>query len=147
MLTSAPDDDIKAQRIVLAIAAVFLLAAVVLPLSVTMLNSRTAAKLKQSARDAPGVAGEPAPVRARYRSSRVIAGLSVAFWLTHSPLFVWMFVMMSHGQSFPRYVPSVIYHLFFSNAFVNPVALYITSRTFRNLFRRYIFRCWYSEQK
>jgi hypothetical protein len=147
LLTSASDDRTKLQTIVIGIAMVFLLAAVVLPLSVTVLNTRTATKLKQSAKQIPGIGRKSALVRSRYRSSRVIAGLSVAFWFTHSPLFVWMFLMISHGQSFPRYVPSVIYHLFFSNAFLNPVSLYITSRTFRKLFKRYIFRCWYNEPK
>jgi hypothetical protein len=147
LLTGASDDRAKLQRTVFAIALVLLLAAVALPLSVTMLNARTAAKLKQSARDMPGIERKSALVRARYRSSKVIVGLSVAFWLTHSPLFVWMIVMISHGQSFPRYVPSVIYHLFFSNAFLNPVSLYVTSRTFRNLFKRYILRCWHNEHE
>jgi hypothetical protein len=147
LLTSASDDRTKLPKIVIGIAMVFLLAAVVLPLSVTVLNTRTAAKLKQSAKEMPGIGGKSALVRSRYRSSRVIVGLSVAFWLTHSPLFVWMFVMISHGQSLPRYVPSVIYHLFFSNAFLNPLSLYITSSTFRKLFKRYIFRCCYNEPK
>lgn len=147
LLTSASDDRKKLQAIVLGIAMVFLLAAVVLPVSVTVLNARTAVKLKQSAKEIPGIGGKTVLVKSRYRSSRVIAGLPGAFWFTHSPLFVWMFVMISHGQSFPRYVPSVIYHLFFSNAFLNPVSLYITSRTFRKLFKKYIFRCWYNEPK
>ncbi|PNF21650.1 hypothetical protein B7P43_G11279 [Cryptotermes secundus] len=147
LLTSASDDRKKLQAIVIGITIVFLLAAVVLPLSVTVLNARTAEKLKQSAKEIPGIGGKSVLLRSRYRSSRVVAGLSVAFWFTHSPLFVWMFVMISHGQSFPRYVPSVIYHLFFSNAFLNPVSLYITSRTFRKFFKKYIFRCWYNEPK
>lgn len=147
LLTSASEDLTKLPRIVIGIAMVFLVAAVVLPLSVTVLNIRTAAKLKQCAKEMPGIGGKSALVRSRYRNSRVIVGLSVAFWLTHSPLFVWMFVMISHGQSFPRYVPSVIYHLFFSNAFLNPVSLYITSSIFRKLFKRYIFRCCYNQPK
>jgi hypothetical protein len=146
LLTSASDDRTKLSRTLIGIAVVLLVAAVALPLSVTVLNTRTAEKLRQSAKDMPGIGPKSALVRSRYRSSRVIVGISVAFWFTHSPLFVWVFIMISHGQSIPRYVPSVIYYLFFSNAFLNPISLYITSHTFRRLFKRYIFRCCYNEQ-
>jgi hypothetical protein len=145
LIFSALYDSMRLSQIYIGLAIVFLLAAVILPLSVTVLNTRTATKLKQSAREMPGEGSQMPLIRARYRSSRVITGVSAAFWFTHSPLFVWIFVMISHGQSVPRYIPSVIYHLYFSNAILNPLSLYITSRTFRRLFRRYIFRCWHKE--
>jgi hypothetical protein len=147
LLARASDDAMEVSRIFIGIVIIFLMAAVVMPLCVTVLNTRTATKLKESAREMPGDGSQAPLVRARYRSSVVIIGLSTAFWFTHSPFFVWAFVMISHGQSLPRYIPSVIYHLFFSNAFLNPVSLYITSRKFRKLFKRYIFRCCYNEQK
>ncbi|XP_021919094.1 neuropeptide CCHamide-2 receptor-like isoform X3 [Zootermopsis nevadensis] len=145
LMATASDDRRERSRICIVIVT-FLVAAFVLPLCVTVLNARIAAKLHRSARDMPGISSQTtALVRARHRSSAVIIGLSATFWFTHSPFLVWVLVMISHGESLPRYIPSVIYHLFFSNAFLNPLSLYITSRTFRKLFKRYIFRCCYTD--
>lgn len=146
LMAIASDNRMGRSRIYIAIVTTFVTAAVILPMCVTVLNTRTASKLEESARQIPGAGSKTALVRARHRSSAVVIALSAVFWITHSPFFVWAFVMISHGQSLPRYVPTVIYHLFFSNAFLNPLALYVTSRPFRKLFRRYIFRCCYSEQ-
>jgi hypothetical protein len=146
LLATASDDRMEGPRIYISIVITFLMPAVVLPVCVTVLNTRTATKLQESARDMPGDGSQTAHARARH-SSAVIIGLSDAFWFTHNPLFVWAFVMILHGENLPRYIPSVIYHLFFSNAFLNSLSLYIISSTFRKLFNRYIFRCCYNEKK
>ncbi|XP_069698361.1 neuropeptide CCHamide-2 receptor-like [Periplaneta americana] len=144
-------EAVKTAKLCILMFIAFL-AVVLLPLNVTGFNMLLSRKLKQSARNMPGEGSHDNLVRSRYRSSRVLIALAATFWLTHTPLFIWILLLYVRGlcllpRTVGKYMFTAVCCMFYSNSIINPLALYISSEKFRNLFNKYLFRCWYSEQK
>ncbi|PSN34609.1 hypothetical protein C0J52_22022 [Blattella germanica] len=140
LLLNRVDKDLTSPvKLYLAFAIVVFCVGIVIPISVTVLNVKTAQKLEQSAKNIPGVGNYEYLVKSRQKSSKIIIYLTAVYWVTQFPFFIWMLVMPSHGEKFPKYVQSLVSNLYFCNAFLNPVAIYIGSRYFREKFNELLF--------
>ncbi|KAJ9577211.1 hypothetical protein L9F63_006185 [Diploptera punctata] len=74
-----------------------------------------------------------------------MTALAIAFALTHVPRSLWFFIrsyfeLDSKPSEILDCVDEITNYLMFFHSIVNPIALYIASATFRNLFNQYLFR-------
>lgn len=124
------------------ILANFVLFCVLLPIVVFSMNFATARRLKRSDAMLAGRINNSIPETARKRSANVVMVLSVFFLLSHVPYFIWN--IYAYWTDINRHTPvSLILeyfskHLLFLNSCFNPLALFMTSSTFRRLFKKYL---------
>ena len=121
----------------------FVLYVFVLPLILGVFSVVTARNLKQSVTNIPGEVRNRTREISRYRSANVVTALAVSYVITHIPRSVWFFcVSFFHLDRMEmKYIciDEVTNYLIFSNSCLNPLALYISSRKFRQLFKRHLF--------
>lgn len=103
----------------------------------------TARRLKRSAKDIPGDARHTIHEEARNRGAKVVTALCVVFTISYVPFFLWgriaTTLSLDRLELPYRILDNITYYLLFSNPCFNPLALYVTSRTFRRLFNGYLF--------
>jgi hypothetical protein len=103
----------------------------------------TARRLKKSAKEIPGDARQKTHEDARNRGAKVVTALCVVFTISYVPFFMWGRIATTLGLDrleLPyRILDNITYYLLFSNPCFNPLALYVTSHTFRRLFNGYLF--------
>ena len=121
----------------------FVLYVFVLPVTLGVFSLVTARKLKQSVHNIPGELRYRSHEISRYRSAKVVTALAISYVTTHIPRSVWFFcVSFFHLDRMDmKYIciDEVTNYLIFSNSCLNPLALYISSRKFRKLFKRHLF--------
>jgi len=121
----------------------FVLYVFVLPVTLGVFSTVTARKLKQSVHNIPGELRYRSQEISRYRSAKVVTALAVSYVVTHIPRSVWFFcVSFFHlDRKETKYicVDEVTNYLIFANSCLNPLALYISSGKFRQLFKRHLF--------
>jgi len=103
----------------------------------------TARRLKQSAKEIPGDTRHRTHEDARNRGAKVVTALCVVFTISYVPFFMWgriaTTLALDRLELAYRILDNITYYLLFSNPCFNPLALYVTSRTFRRLFNGYFF--------
>lgn len=103
----------------------------------------TATRLKRSAKDIPGDARHKLHEEARNRGAKVVTALCVVFTISYVPFFLWgriaTTLSLDRLELPYRILDNITYYLLFSNPCFNPLALYVTSHTFRRLFNGYLF--------
>ncbi|KDR24382.1 neuromedin-B receptor-like [Zootermopsis nevadensis] len=103
----------------------------------------TARRLKQSAKEIPGDVRHKTHEKARNRGAKVVTALCVVFTISYVPFFMWGRIATTLGldrlELSYRVLDNLTYYLLFSNPCFNPLALYVTSHTFRRLFNGYLF--------
>jgi hypothetical protein len=121
----------------------FVIYVFVLPVTLWVFSVLTARKLKQSVRNIPGELRHRSQETSRYRSARVVTALAISYVITHIPRSVWFFcVSFFHLDRMDMkyiYIDEVTNYLIFANSCMNPLALYISSGKFRQLFKRHLF--------
>jgi hypothetical protein len=121
----------------------FLVYVFVLPVTLGVFSALTARKLKQSVHNIPGELRYRSQEISRYRSARVVTALAISYVFTHIPRGVWFFcVSFFHLDRMDMkyiYIDEVTNYLIFANSCTNPLALYISSGKFRQLFKRHLF--------
>ena len=121
----------------------FLVYCFVLPGIMFTFTIMTARRLKQSAREIPGDARHKTHEDARNRGAKVVTALCVVFTISYVPFFMWgriaTTLALDRLELAYRILDNITYYLLFSNPCFNPLALYVTSRTFRRLFNGYFF--------
>jgi hypothetical protein len=122
------------------------------PICVTVFNVLTSRLLKQCAQDVPGEGSQEALVHSRYRSSRVVISMAIAYIVSNVPGLIFFAIHLlapvlkidlKTWTIFCIYIIS--YFLYFSKSIINPIALYIGSKKFRHFFNKYLFRCVYKK--
>jgi len=128
----------------------FLVYCFVLPGIMFIFTIMTARRLRQSAREIPGDARHQTHEDARNRGAKVVTALCVVFTISYVPFFMWgriaTLLTLDRLELAYRILDNITYYLLFSNPCFNPLALYVTSRTFRRLFNGYFFG-WCSKNK
>jgi hypothetical protein len=121
----------------------FLVYCFVLPGIMFIFTFLTARRLKQSANEMPGDARHKIHEDARNRGAKVVTALCVVFTVSYFPFFMWGRIATTLGldrlELSYRILDNITYYLLFSNPCFNPLALYVTSHTFRRLFNGYLF--------
>jgi hypothetical protein len=121
----------------------FVLYSFVLPVTLGVFSVITAHKLKQSVRNIPGELQYRSQEISRYRSARVVTALAISYVITHIPRSVWFFLVsffhLDRKEMKYIYIDEVTNYLMFANSCLNPLALYISSGKFRQLFKRHLF--------
>ncbi|GFG35987.1 hypothetical protein Cfor_03568 [Coptotermes formosanus] len=120
----------------------FALYSFVLPVTLVVFSVITAHKLKQSVSNIPGELVYRSQEVSRYRSAKVVTALAISYVITHIPRSIWFFlVSFFHlDRREIKYIPidEVTNYLIFANSCLNPLALYISSGKFRQLFKRHL---------
>jgi hypothetical protein len=115
----------------------------VLPVVLGVFSVMTARKLRQSVCNIPGEPRFRNQEIARYRSANVVTALAFSYAISHIPRSIWFFLVsffhLNRREMKYIYIDEVTNYLIFSNSCLNPLALYITSGTFRRLFKRHLF--------
>jgi hypothetical protein len=128
----------------------FLVYCFVLPGIMFTFTIMTARRLRQSAKEIPGDARHRTHEDARNRGAKVVTALCVVFTISYVPFFMWgriaTVLALDRLELAYRILDNITYYLLFSNPCFNPLALYVTSRTFRRLFNGYFFG-WCSKNK
>ena len=128
----------------------FLVYCFVLPGIMLIFTIVTARRLKQSAKEIPGDTRHKTHEDARNRGAKVVTALCVVFTISYVPFFMWgriaTTLALDRLELAYRILDNITYYLLFSNPCFNPLALYVTSRTFRRLFNGYFFG-WCSKNK
>lgn len=121
----------------------FLVYCFALPGMMFIFTLLTARRLKQSAKEIPGDARHKTHEEARNRGAKVVTALCVVFTVSYVPFFLWGRIATTLGldrlELSYRILDNITYYLLFSNPCFNPLALYVTSHTFRRLFNAYLF--------
>jgi hypothetical protein len=121
----------------------FVLYVFALPVALGVFSVFTARKLKQSVHNIPGELRYRSQEISRYRSAKVVTALAISYVITHIPRSVWFFfVSFFHlDRKDTKYITidEVTNYLMIANSCLNPLALYISSRKFRQLFKRHLF--------
>jgi hypothetical protein len=121
----------------------FLVYCFVLPGIMFIFTLLTARRLKRSAREMPGDVRHKTHEEARNRGAKVVTALCVVFTVSYVPFFMWGRIATTLGldrlELTYRILDNFTYYLLFSNPCFNPLALYVTSHTFRRLFNGYLF--------
>ncbi|KAJ9581644.1 hypothetical protein L9F63_023185 [Diploptera punctata] len=121
---------------------IFIIFCVVLPIVLFFFNFATARRLKCSVRIVVGGVNDSTREVVRVRSANVVMVLSVLFLMTHLPYPSWC--VYAYSTEVDRNIATslileyVSKYFLFLNSMFNPIALYITSSTFRKLFSRYL---------
>lgn len=114
-----------------------------LPATMGVFSILTARKLRESVRNMPGELRYKTRETARYRSAKVVTALALSYAISHIPRSIWFFLVsffhLNRREMKYIIVDEVTNYLIFSNSCLNPLALYIASGTFRQLFKRYLF--------
>lgn len=114
----------------------------VLPVTLGVFSVVTARKLKHSVHKIPGELRYRSQEISRYRSAKVVTALAVSYVVTHIPRSIWFFcVSFFHLDRMDTkyiFIDEVTNYLMFANSCLNPLALYISSGKFRQLFRRHL---------
>jgi len=121
----------------------FVLYCFVLPVTLGVFSVVTARKLKQSVHNIPGELQYRSQKISRYRSAKVVTALAISYFISHIPRSIWFFcVSFFHLDRMDmKYIciDEVTNYLIFANSCLNPLALYISSGKFRQLFKRHLF--------
>jgi hypothetical protein len=121
----------------------FVLYVFVLPVTLGVFSAVTARKLKQSVLNIPGELRYRSQEISRYRSAKVVTALAISYVVTHIPRSVWFFCVsffhLDRKETKYIFVDEVTNYLMFANSCLNPLALYISSGKFRQLFKRHLF--------
>jgi hypothetical protein len=121
----------------------FVLYSLVLPVTLGVFSVVTARKLKKSVRNIPGELRYRSQETSRYRSAKVVTALAISYVISHIPRSIWFFcVSFFHlDRMDTKYIciDEVTNYLMFANSCLNPLALYVSSGKFRQLFRRHLF--------
>ncbi|KAJ9581643.1 hypothetical protein L9F63_023184 [Diploptera punctata] len=124
------------------IIARFVIFCVILPFFMFFFNFATARRLKCSVRIVVGGVNNTTREVVRVRSANVVMVLSILFLMTHLPYFSWCLYAywtdVDRNNATTLILEYVSKHFLFLNSMFNPMALYITSSTFRKLFRKYL---------
>ncbi|XP_069705173.1 neuropeptide CCHamide-1 receptor-like [Periplaneta americana] len=103
----------------------------------------TARRLRRSAREMPGDTRHTVHEEARNRGATVVTALCIVFTISYVPFFMWgriaTLLSLDRWKLPFRILDNITYYLLFSNPCFNPLALYVSSRTFRRLFNSYLF--------
>ncbi|XP_023716951.1 uncharacterized protein LOC111869551 isoform X2 [Cryptotermes secundus] len=114
-----------------------------LPVTMGVFSVLTARKLRQSVSNMPGELRYKTRETARYRSAKVVTSLALSYAISHIPRSIWFFLVsffhLNRREMKYIIVDEVTNYLIFSNSCLNPLALYIASGTFRQLFKRHLF--------
>jgi hypothetical protein len=114
-----------------------------LPVTMAVFSVLTARKLKQSVHNMPGELRYKTRETARYRSAKVVTALAITYAISHIPRSIWFFLVsffhLNRREMKYIVVDEVTNYLIFSNSCLNPLALYLASGTFRQLFKRHLF--------
>ena len=120
----------------------FALYCLVMPFLMFYFNLALARRIKESLRNLVGCVNSGSRELVRRRSANVVTVLSVLFVVAHLPYFVWwIYVYWTGARRSNSTILALEYtckHMLFLNSCFNPMALYLTSSTFRRLFRRYL---------
>jgi hypothetical protein len=115
----------------------------VLPIAMAVFSVMTARKLRRSVRNIPGELSYRTQKVTRYRSAKVVTALAVTYAISHIPRSIWFFLVSFYhlDRRELKYIciDEVTNYLIFSNSCLNPLALFISSGTFRRLFKRHLF--------
>ncbi|KAJ9576738.1 hypothetical protein L9F63_025366 [Diploptera punctata] len=126
-------------RLVIILTAV--LYCVVFPALVLGFNLLTARRLRHSAHAFPGETGHSIKSR-RKRSAGVVTSLAVLYVISYVPYWVWCSFVYNYDvdrhSGVVLFTEYVFKYLLFADACFNPLTLYFTSITFKNMFRRYM---------
>jgi hypothetical protein len=121
----------------------FLVYCFLLPGIMFIFTVMTARRLKQCAKEIPGDVRHKTQEDARNRGAKVVTALCVVFTISYVPFFMWgriaTTLALDRLELTYRILDNITYYLLFSNPCFNPLALYVTSRTFRKLFNGYFF--------
>ena len=121
----------------------FVLYTFVLPITLGIFSVVTARKLKKSVRNIPGELRYRSQETSRYRSAKVVTALAISYVISHIPRSIWFFcVSFFHLDRMDTkyiYIDEVTNYLMFANSCLNPLALYVSSGKFRQLFKRHLF--------
>jgi hypothetical protein len=115
----------------------------VVPLLITaVFSGLTAYRMQQSVREFPGEAtGQEQLKHGRMVSSNVLIGLTVIFFVSYAPFFLFKFLIFVVGisKSFWEYilVNTITYYLRFVNCCLNPIVLFVMNKRFRGYIKRY----------
>jgi hypothetical protein len=121
----------------------FVLYTFILPVTLGVFSVVTARKLKKSVHNIPGELRYKSQKSSRYRSAKVVTALAISYVISHVPRSIWFFcVSFFHLDRMDmKYIciDEVTNYLMFANSCLNPLALYISSGKFRQLFKRHLF--------
>jgi hypothetical protein len=121
----------------------FLVYCFALPGIMFIFTMQTARRLRRSANEIPGDTRHKTHEDARNRGAKVVTALCVVFTISYVPFFLWgriaTTLALDRLELTYRILDNITYYLLFSNPCFNPLALYVTSRTFRRLFNGYFF--------
>ena len=124
----------------------FLFDCVILPVSLLSFSLLTARLLKKSAREIPSELRNCEQELARYKSARIVTALAIAYIVCFTPRCVLSFIVSSQhletNSKLMIFLDEITNYLIFSNSCLNPIALYMASRIFRNLYNSYLFPCY-----
>ena len=128
----------------------FLIYCFVLPGLMFVFTVMTARRLRRSAKEMPGEARHKVHEDARNRGARVVTALCIVFTISYVPFFMWgrIATCLNLDRFLTPYktLDNITYYLLFSNPCFNPLALYVTSNTFRKHFNEYMFG-WYKKHR
>ncbi|KAJ9588462.1 hypothetical protein L9F63_018195, partial [Diploptera punctata] len=121
----------------------FLIYCFVLPGLMLIFTLMTARRLRKSAREIPGDVRHKFHEEARNRGAKVVTALCIVFTISYVPFFMWGRIAtelnLDRFQIPYKTLDNITYYLLFSNPCFNPLALYVTSNTFRRPFNEYMF--------
>ena len=115
---------------------------VLLPSLVIFLSMLTARRLRKSLTQIPCEIRHRAYGRVHRRSARIVTFLILVFVLTYCSLWLWAAVVYwtdpDRQSAIVMVSGYVTKYLLFANGCFNPVTIYVASRTFRKLLKRYL---------
>jgi hypothetical protein len=119
-----------------------LLYCVVLPSVMCLSSMLTARRLKLTARNMPGEIRNTIHEHLRMRSAKVMMVLAVVFVFSYFPFHIMIvlirWVHVNERNPLVFYTRQLSKHLLFANGCLNPIALYTTCGTFRELFLSHV---------
>jgi len=122
----------------------FVLYCVIMPSIMFGFSTLIAIRLKQSANDMPGELRHRMQEQQRNKTALMMMALAVVFVITYFPFQVW--VLLVRWGRVNEHHPIMIYglylskHLLFANGCFNPIALFIVSSRFKDMFVRDVLR-------
>ncbi|XP_069682438.1 neuromedin-B receptor-like [Periplaneta americana] len=119
----------------------FMFYCLVMPTLMCLFNCLTAWRLKHSAK-VPGELRNKPLEQVRNRSATVVMCLGIMMVFCYFPYELWCLITFwtdsGSDTALAQIILIIAKYLLFADACFNPIALYIISRTYRKLFRRYL---------
>ena len=104
-------------------------------------NLLTARRLRLSAQEMPGEMRNKIK-SCRNKSASVVTSMAVLYVMSYVPYWIWSLVVycyeLNRHTGLALFTEYMFKYLLFAHSCFNPVALYISSNTFKRLFRRYL---------